>query len=718
MIHPGQNVGGYQLIRPLGEGPFGMVWLSQDARGTPVVLKMLRPTFASRPSGQAAFGRLQATVHLHKNLIHDSLARVYGTTVDPMTGTYAMLSQYVEGRLLNHVQLPPAALKGQEPRSLAVLLSWFESLADVMAWLHTQGVIHGNLKPSNVMLMRAGQGHITSVLDLSWSSIGLAAPAAGMPSYLAPEQLRGASPTEASDQWSIGKMLSEILSPTGEALTLGALPAVLVLTVQRAMHADPAQRFDTMIELTSSLRAIRLELERAHDGPAPQREQLGVARPPSFADEPETELQSNPLAADRQDTPILRSAPPREASIPPVPSARKMIPSADTGDFPNPPDRGEPSFGGGLDALPPDETFTPGSLDSPSVADEPALSFDSLNVPDEGLAGDGLSAEGGFGDAAFDHGPSLTAPADETATPPPKPPPPKRTKYLAVYGFLLMFLAGAIAVGAIKFVGDGVLAKNDPPPPPTQEDVPDAPPPPVEDPPPVDIAPPVDEAPPPKSPPPPPPPPPEKKAPPPPAKVVKDEPPPPPPPPKKAPPPDVSDDLDLDRAFAKIDKTPPPPASSGFDPRDASVGCDEGDGESCLQLARYLLDDKGAALEAAKTFERACSFGRAVGCQEAGLLYAKSGQAGDKKEAIRLHTKACDKKLSAGCHAAALLLRADDAEAARAMDAKACALGRKSSCAAAETPPPPPPPSPKEDDGSSLDDKLDDDDETSTSTKT
>lgn len=664
---PGQNVGGYQLVRPLGEGPFGISWLASDVNGTPLVVKLLRPAFAQRPSGQAAFQRLQTTVQVHRALAHDCLARVYGTIAEPAAGAMGMLSDFVEGRLLSHVQLPPAALAGQEPQSLAVLLAWFESLSDVMAWLHTQGIIHGNLKPTNVMLVRTQHGHIAKVLDLSWSSIGLSAPAPGQLSYLSPEQLRGASPSAASDQWSTARMLTQILSPTGE-VSYGSLPAVLVQTVQRAMADDPSQRFATMTELTSALRAIRIELERA-GGSSPSLDSLapgqslGVSAPPMDVEEPSTVRAVNPVAPDRHDTPPMPTKQvPRLESVPPVPSARKVIPGQDTGDFPRPGSgAGEPTLGAdfGADA-PTDDTFHPGLLDTASVDDEPALSFGSLNVPM-----DDTPLESSLGDVPEGRG-NTTAPVSTVK--------PKR-KLLGVYGFLLMFLAGAIIVSAFKFVGEGTLLGG----PPTDvardagvAEAPPPPPPPTEPPPPIDTA------------PPPPPPPSKTKAPPP--------PPPKKPPPKKAPPtrkppkkrppppPALDNDADLDAAFERLNKGPdaaPPPPAPPSSSRDMGVACDEGDGKACLELARVLLDDKNEPAEAKKTFVRACNFGKAVGCLEAGQITARGG---DKPGAKKLFARACKQKLAAGCHAAAGV--AADTEEAKAFEQKACKLGRKSSCVA------------------------------------
>ena len=255
----GETVGGYQLVRSLGEGPFGVVWQARDARGTPLAIKLLRPGFVQRPAGQAAFTRLLAALRAHEMIHHEGVARLYGPVHDAEKAAFGMACELVEGRLVSDIRMPRAT--DVDPKSLSVVLAWFENLGEMLGWLHAQGIVHGNLKPTNVKLVRETYGHRTKVLDLPWSSIGLAAPADGAPSYLAPEQLRGAPPSAYSDQWSVAKMLLDILS-SERAGGMSALPGSLQMVLQRAHHPDPRYRFPQMMELVVALRGVRSELSR------------------------------------------------------------------------------------------------------------------------------------------------------------------------------------------------------------------------------------------------------------------------------------------------------------------------------------------------------------------------------------------------------------------------------------------------------------------------
>ena len=263
MTNAGDTVGGYQLVRSLGEGPFGAVWQAQDVRGAPLAVKLLRPGFVQQPAGRAAFTRLVAALRAQELIQHDSIARVYGSVEDSEAGAYGMACEFVDGRLVSDIRMPSAG--EQDAKAISVVLAWFESLGEVLAWLHSQGIVHGNLKPTNVKLVREAYGHRIKLLDLPWSSIGLAAPADGAPSYLAPEQLNGAPPSGYSDQWSLAKMLADIVT-AGRPGGLSQLPAGLSMVIQRANHPNPGYRFSQMLELVAALRGVRGELARPPGG--------------------------------------------------------------------------------------------------------------------------------------------------------------------------------------------------------------------------------------------------------------------------------------------------------------------------------------------------------------------------------------------------------------------------------------------------------------------
>jgi serine/threonine protein kinase len=290
-MRPGVEVAGYQLVRSLGEGPLGASWLALDARGAPAVLKALKPSFALRPEGKAALARLGSALKAHERLRHPALPEIYGPVAAPQLGVFGMARAYVDGVPLELGALPPLA----DRRSLVTLLDAFEQLGQTLLWLHTQGVIHGNVKPSNVLLVRAAGGLQVRLLDAPWSAIGIAAPPPGSLTFLAPEQLRGIPPQDCSDQYALARLLTSMLERVGVA---GALPARLARALSQALSEMPAQRLATIADLVAELRAGRTEIGGAEPAAAP------LLPPPQAA-------QAYGLAAARAPEPPPVAEPPR-----------------------------------------------------------------------------------------------------------------------------------------------------------------------------------------------------------------------------------------------------------------------------------------------------------------------------------------------------------------------------------------------------------------------
>ena len=116
-------------------------------------------------------------------------------------------------------------------------------------------VIHGNLKPTNLILLQGSKNTEVKLLDLAWSAIGVAVPPAGTPSFLAPEQLSGSPPTAASDQCSLIMMLQRYLTQGGRRLAQeDGVPPMLAQIVERATRESPQARFSSMLEVTEAVK--------------------------------------------------------------------------------------------------------------------------------------------------------------------------------------------------------------------------------------------------------------------------------------------------------------------------------------------------------------------------------------------------------------------------------------------------------------------------------
>ena len=213
----GQEIGRYRLERPLGEGGMGVVWLARkdgDSALPPVAIKV--PVGMSNP--KAAAERLAREGAILAALNHPNIARlievgVHGGGSDAMP---FLAMEFIDGQRLP--EYCDARKLSPEAR-----LALFAKMLDAVAYAHSALVLHRDLKPSNVLVTAGGE---VKLLDFGIAKLlddgGLAGATrltqmAGRvltPDYASPEQIAGVPLTVASDVYSLGVMLFELL--TGE----------------------------------------------------------------------------------------------------------------------------------------------------------------------------------------------------------------------------------------------------------------------------------------------------------------------------------------------------------------------------------------------------------------------------------------------------------------------------------------------------------------------
>ena len=209
--------GKYKIIRELGRGGFGFVYLAfQENMDRHVALKVLRSNVtAHAPSAKDRFLRevkiISKLRHPNTVTIHD-----FGETYE---GGLYMVLEFVEGETLK------AVLKREGAQDVLRAADVAKQVARSLAEAHRHGVVHRDLKPANIMISQL-DGDFVKVLDFGvarlldtgvddLTSAGLPEgerELVGTPRYMSPEQVRGESLTGASDIYGLGLMLYEILS--------------------------------------------------------------------------------------------------------------------------------------------------------------------------------------------------------------------------------------------------------------------------------------------------------------------------------------------------------------------------------------------------------------------------------------------------------------------------------------------------------------------------
>ncbi len=213
----GREVGGYRILRRIGVGGMGAVYLAERTGvGGTVALKLVRGELAD-PSRRARFLQEQRAL---ARLAHPNIARLLDAGVSE-EGTAYIAMEYVEGRdIVSHCDAERSDLKSR--------LMFVEQMGRAVQHAHENFVVHRDLKPSNVLVDREG---VVKLLDFGIAKLVDETDAGdraltrtgyhlATPAYAAPEQLVGGTISAASDVFSLGVLTYELL--TGRRPDTGA----------------------------------------------------------------------------------------------------------------------------------------------------------------------------------------------------------------------------------------------------------------------------------------------------------------------------------------------------------------------------------------------------------------------------------------------------------------------------------------------------------------
>ncbi|MBI3129896.1 MAG: serine/threonine protein kinase [Acidobacteria bacterium] len=268
------TLGRFQILRPLGRGAMGEVYLARDpALGREVALKTIRPELVGVSMGGDVVARFEREAQAAARLKHPGVVTVFefGREGDLLY----LVQEFVEGESL-------ADLLSHRSLSRGDLVEVVAQVCEGLHHAHKQGIIHRDIKPANIMVSRDEGRPVAKILDFGVAKISGAeftqtGQVVGTLAYMAPEYLRTAQATAASDQFSVGVLLFEGLSgerpfqgdTTGavvyhiihdapkdlDAVHLEGLSPALRGVLGRALAKDPIARFPSLLDLARSLRS-------------------------------------------------------------------------------------------------------------------------------------------------------------------------------------------------------------------------------------------------------------------------------------------------------------------------------------------------------------------------------------------------------------------------------------------------------------------------------
>lgn len=285
-----ESLGGYALLRRLGAGGMGVVYLARDAAGTEVAVKLVRGELLHGTEWRVRF---QREVGALAQLDHPGIVRLRDHGEEhglPWLATDYLPGASLAERLAALAAVPPVARTAADlwPGRPPVGRSWPLAVADLLAGLaealahaHTAGILHRDLKPGNVRLTEDGRAVLIDfglALPAQATTLTQSGALLGSVHYMAPELMRdGGEASPASDVYALGVVLYEALAGRqpfagasfeavrsqvldGEPVPLrrlhADLPRGLVAVCRKAMAPEPHHRYPTAAAFAADLRRI------------------------------------------------------------------------------------------------------------------------------------------------------------------------------------------------------------------------------------------------------------------------------------------------------------------------------------------------------------------------------------------------------------------------------------------------------------------------------
>jgi len=271
------KLGRYEIVRELGKGAMGIVYLAKDPLiGRLVALKTIRPSAHADDEDTREFQqRFVREAQAAGILNHPSIVTVHDIGQDEPSGMSFIAMEYVEGQNLKEM------LAQGRPLSFEQAADVCAQVAEGLDFAHAKGIVHRDVKPANIILLEGNRAKITDFgiakITSGVANLTTTGQFLGTPNYMAPEQIKGTPVDGRSDIFSLGICLYECLTHRkpfgGDSLTSisykivhepfpplqeinPTIPEGFSEVVTHCLEKDPAKRYQRGKDLANALRAV------------------------------------------------------------------------------------------------------------------------------------------------------------------------------------------------------------------------------------------------------------------------------------------------------------------------------------------------------------------------------------------------------------------------------------------------------------------------------
>jgi serine/threonine-protein kinase len=302
-----QRIGNYTIVSHIGSGGMGQVYLAHDEKlNRRVALKLVRFGIG----GEETARHFQREAQIVASLNHPNIAQLYGAEITP-EGFSFLVMEYVEGVRID---------KYCEDHQLSIRerLEMFRRVCGAVHYAHQRLVIHRDIKPANILITKEGQPKlldfgIAKLLDPEASMAGeqtVTFAAAMTPEYASPEQVRAEAMTTASDTYSLGVILYELLTGQRPYRVKGRSPAEIARVITEQEPTKPstavARSDGNLKSEISNLKSLKGDLDNIVLKAMRKEPQRRYASVEQFSEDVRRHLANLPVIA-RPDTPGYRT---------------------------------------------------------------------------------------------------------------------------------------------------------------------------------------------------------------------------------------------------------------------------------------------------------------------------------------------------------------------------------------------------------------------------